>query len=307
VRFIYRRSEHQIMSPRLQVIPQPAGERLPALDGDVITKPKARQRAVVELIRSARRSLLLSIFRCDDLLILHELAMAAARGVRVEVLVTGRAKGWSQRLGPMAGCLERMGIEVHRLPIGGMKYHAKYMVADEQTAFIGTANLTRKSFRQTRDFILVTSERKAVQGLVELFRGDSAGTGSSACESLIVGPQGCRASIEQLLGSARSSIRILDHKLSDRRILAILAERERKGVRVEVYRGSAADPLKPHGRLIIVDRQTAVFGSFSLSEASLDGRRELGVAVRRAALVEKLERQFEKAAASKSIVTAAVA
>ena len=289
------------------MIAPPAAEAIPSIDGDVITKPKARLRAVVELIRSARRSLLLSIFRCDDLLVLHELALAVARGVKVEVLVTGRAKGWSQRLGPMAGCLERMGVVVHRFPIGAMKYHAKYMVADEETAFIGTANLTRKSFRRTRDFILVTNDREAVRGLVELFRSDSTGNQPASCESLIVGPQGCRASIEQLLGSARTSIRILDHKLSDRRILAILSERQRRGVTVEVCRGDASDVLKPHGRLIVVDHQTAVFGSFSLSETSLDGRRELGVAVRRPALVEKLERQFEKASVRKPAVIAAVA
>lgn len=294
-------------SPKLQLITPPATKVLPSVDGDVITKPKARQKAVIELIRSARRSLMLSIFRCDDLLILHELALAVTRGVRVEVLVTGRAKGWSQRLGPMAGCLERMGVEVHRFPIGAMKYHAKYMVADEETAFIGTANLTRKSFRRTRDFILVTSDCEAVRELVQLFRADSTGGVPSTGGSLIVGPQGCRASIEQLLGSARHSIRILDHKLSDRRILAILGERQRRGVAVEVCRGEASDSLKPHGRLIIVDHETAVFGSFSLSETSLDGRRELGVAIRRSALVEKLERQFEKAAASKDIAIAAVA
>ena len=292
-------------TPNLQLMLPPAAEVLPAVDGEIITKPKARQKAVVALIRSARRSLLLSIFRCDDLLVLHELALAAARGVGVEVLVTGRAKGWSQRLGPMAGCLERMGVAVHRSPAAAMKYHAKYMVVDGETACIGTANLTRKSFRRTRDFLLLTSEPDAVRELVQLFRSDATGAFPEACESLIVGPQSCRETIEQLLASARSSIRILDHKLSDRRILAILAERQRRGVRVEVYRGCAADTWKPHGRLILVDHQTAVFGSFSLSEKSLDGRRELGVAIRRQALVDQLERQFDKA--SRAAVIAAVA
>ncbi|MBI1898043.1 MAG: hypothetical protein HYS04_16150 [Acidobacteria bacterium] len=127
---------------------------VPAATRDrVVCKPEARKNAVLAFIRGARRTLLLSVFRCDDLEILHELGEAVTRGVRVEALVTGRAKGWGKRLGPLAGCLERMGVRVHRFSRAGMKYHAKFMVADGERALVGTMNLTHRCFRRTRDFV----------------------------------------------------------------------------------------------------------------------------------------------------------
>ena len=266
---------------------------------------------MVEFIRSAERSLLLSIFRCDDLGVLHELGEAVARGVRVEVLVTGRAKGWAQRLGPMVGCLSRMGVVVHRFAgfaesPSGMKYHAKYAVADDRAAMIGTFNLTRKCFRRTRDFLLVTRDPGVVAGLAALFRADALGGAmQNGGGRLIVGPDHSRERIESLLAGARHSIRILDHKLSDPGILAILRDRRRNGVEVTVGRIAVAGGFTPHGRLIVIDGAVAVFGSIALSQKSLDARRELAVVIDDPDLVAKLDRQFDTASAGTGAIEVA--
>jgi phosphatidylserine/phosphatidylglycerophosphate/cardiolipin synthase-like enzyme len=276
----------------------------------VSIKPKARRQAVRDFIRSARASLLVSVFRCDDLSILHELGEAVARGVRVEVLVTGRAKGWSKRLGPLAGCLQRMGVVVNRVAAGGMKYHAKFMVADDAAALIGTLNLTRKCFRRTRDFLVITHDRAVVAGLAAAFRADAQGVPMETLASdarLILGPESARERIESLLGSARQSIRIMDHKLSDPAVLAILRDRRRHGVNVEIHNGSHGDELNAHGRLIVVDGAVAVFGSFALSPRSLDARREAGIIIEDADLVSKLNRQFDKLALKPAAASAAAA
>jgi cardiolipin synthase A/B len=261
----------------------------------VVCKPFARQVAVLEFIRSAEHSLLLSMFRCDHLAILHELGEAVARGVKVEVLVTGRAKGWGKRLNPLAGCLNCMGVTVHRFRSSG-KYHAKYMVADGRAAIVATQNLTRKCFTRTRDFLLVTQDPAVVGALARTFRADLDGKPAPVTARLILGPDASRDRIEQLLAAARTSIRILDHKMSDPGVLAILGDRTRNGVDVVVESGSDKAGKTPHGRLIIIDGVVAVFGSFALTTQSLDSRRELAVVIAEPALVEKLERQFEKAA-----------
>jgi phosphatidylserine/phosphatidylglycerophosphate/cardiolipin synthase-like enzyme len=265
---------------------------------------------VIEFIRSARRSLLLSVFRCDDLPVLHELAEAAARGVHVEVLVTERARGWGKRLGPLAGCLARMGAAVYRFQRAGMKYHAKYMVADEERALVGTLNLTRKCFRRTRDFLLVTQDAAIAQSLVRLFRADAAGhplADTIWTSRLILGPGSSRQGIEALLSDARRSIRILDHKLSDPGILALLRDCKRKGISVEVESGALDSELSPHGRLIVIDGRIAVFGSFSLTSRSLDSRRELAILVEEPPLVAKLDRQFDRIKSVKSVAAEAAA
>ena len=55
--------------------------------------PEERRDTVIQVIRSARERLILSLFRCSDYLILDELAEAVLRKVRVEAILTPRAKG----------------------------------------------------------------------------------------------------------------------------------------------------------------------------------------------------------------------
>jgi phosphatidylserine/phosphatidylglycerophosphate/cardiolipin synthase-like enzyme len=272
----------------------------------VVCKPAARQKAVIEFIRAAQNSLLLSMFRCDDFAVLHELGEAVARGVKVEVLVTARAKGWGKRLNPLAGCLNCMGVIVHRFKPSS-KYHAKYIVADDKAAIIATQNLTRKCFKRTRDFLLVTQDAPIVSMLSQTFRADLEGKPAPSTYRLILGPEGSRERIEQLLGSAQSSIRILDHKLSDPGVLAILRDRARRGVDVVVEDGKGVLGKTPHGRLILIDGSVAVFGSFALTQKSLDTRRELAVVIDEPELVAKLEGQFEKASRKIAAVRVAAA
>jgi phosphatidylserine/phosphatidylglycerophosphate/cardiolipin synthase-like enzyme len=171
------------------------------------------------------------------------------------------------------------------------------MIADHSRALVATHNLTRKCFRRTRDFLLLTSDEGVVSGLVSVFQADSRGvavTPRPPSDRIVLGPDSSRAAVEALLGEARSSIRILDHKLSDAGIHAILRDRRRRGVGVEIESGRGAGGLRPHGRLILIDGALAVLGSFALSAASLDSRREVAVIVRRPELVAKLERHFDK-------------
>ncbi len=192
-----------------------------------------------------------------------------------------------------------MGIAVYKFPKTLPKYHAKYLVADESVALIGTMNLTRKCFRDTRDFLLCTADPGAVASLVALFRSDVQGA-ATAPElldgRLIVGPDSARERIEALLGGARRSIRIMDHKLSDPGILALLRHRERQGITVEIQDRDPSGRFAPHGRLIVIDGEVAVLGSLALSVKSLNERRELAIVIRQPEIVAKLERQFAGAA-----------
>ena len=56
-----------------------------------------------------------------------------------------------------------------------VKYHAKYLVADESTAIVTTLNPTRKCFSRTWDAVLITQDASLVKGLLTLFRADASG------------------------------------------------------------------------------------------------------------------------------------
>ena len=263
----------------------------------LVLDPAARKPALLDLIGSARRRLVLSLFRCDDFSVLDALASALERGVEVEAILTKRAKGGKKRLKKLWGALEEMGAVVTRYADPVVKYHAKYLVADNTTAMITTLNPTRKCFTRTWDAILITRDPSVVKGLVTLARADAAGRPlprRPLTRRLIVGPERSREEIRGLIAGAKHSIRILDHKLSDPDLVALLRERRLDGVTVSVVGKQPIRGFEPHGKMMIIDESRAILGSTALSTLSLDFRREVSVVVHDPALVKQLNMSYQQ-------------
>lgn len=266
------------------------GERL-------VVEPRDRREAICEVIRGARRELVLSLFRCDDFKILDELADALQRKVRVRALLTPRAKNWDRRLQDLGVFLDSMGAEVQRYAGDQTKYHAKYIVADDGPALIASLNFTRKCFDQTCDFIVVTHDRATVSGLIRLFESDCLAPDSNfpreLADSLIVGPERARSWFLAAIAQARRTIRIIDHRVSDPEIVALLRDRQSAGVSVQVLGQGGVAGLVSHGKMMLLDDATAAIGSISLSPPALNLRREVAVVVREPANVALLKEFFE--------------
>lgn len=264
----------------------------------LVLDPAQRKAALLDLIGSARRRLVLSLFRCDDFTILDALATALERGCEVEAVLTKRAKGGKKRLKKLWGALEEMGAVVTRYADPVVKYHAKYLVADGATAMITTLNPTRKCFTRTWDAVLVTEDPSVVKGLLTLFRADAAGKPlpprRPISRRLIVGPERSRAEIRGLIAGAKHSIRILDHKLSDPDLVALLRERREAGVTVSVLGKQPIRGFEPHGKMLIVDESRAVLGSTALSTLSLDFRREVSIVIHDPPLVKQLNMSYQQ-------------
>ena len=238
-----------------------------------------RRSAVVDVIRAAKEDLALSLFRCDDFAILDALADSVGRGVRVRALVTPTAKNWDKRLRELETTLKSMGATVVRYRGAFSKYHAKYIVADQHTAVVASLNFTRKCFDQTGDFVVVTRDPSVVSSLRILFDHDAeSGTGLPPVLSprLIVGPEHSSRLLE-ILRSAKSTIRVVDHRLNDPAVLTVLRAQQELGISVEVLGEGALPGLASHGRLFLVDGVTTVIGSFALTPASLHQRREVAL------------------------------
>ena len=278
----------------------PRRQARPSADRFVFA-PEDRLPAVLAVIGAARKRLLLSLFRCDDFDILDALAAALQRGVKVEVLVTSRAKGWTKRLRELWGVLEGMGAELYRSADPVVKYHAKYIVADDGPALVASLNFTRKCFSSTIDFLVTTSDPVVVTGLRRLFVADSRkpepARAASFGRRLIVGPEQARREFTRLLERARRSIAIVDPKLTDPAILDLLKVKRSAGVTVTVLGREHVGGLTPHGKMLIVDGAVAVIGSMSLSALSLDFRREAAVIVRDRGQVRRMRQVFERLAA----------
>jgi phosphatidylserine/phosphatidylglycerophosphate/cardiolipin synthase-like enzyme len=262
------------------------GERL-------VIVPAGRRRALLNVIRGARRRLVLSIFRCDDASVLEALAHATARGVRVRAIVTARARASARDLDQVCEWLAAHAIEVRR-PAATEKYHAKYLVADGRVAFVTSLNYTAKCFTRTCDFMLVTRDPAVVSGLTALFDADWSAEPpvltAAQRERLIVGPDhDPRARFGALILEARHRVRLLDTKVTDRATSRVLDDCRQAGITVEIARRRSLRSLRAHGKLLLIDDRVAVIGSLALSPAALDWRRELAVVVRDPRLVAALD------------------
>src|SRR5215203_5688686 len=271
----------------------------------LILNPADRKAALLGVIGAAKRRLILSLFRCDDFSILDALAAALERGCEVEAVLTKRAKGGKKRLKKLWGALEEMGAVVTRYADPVVKYHAKYLVADDKTAIITTLNPTKKCFSRTWDALLITQDPSVVKGLLTLFKADAAGVPLPSRRPLgrrlIVGPERSRAEMRALIASAKHSIRILDHKLSDPDLVGLLRERRGDGIIVTVLGKQPMRGIEPHGKMMIVDETRAVLGSTALSTLSLDFRREVSVVVHDPALVKQLNMSYQELAAKAGV------
>ena len=258
----------------------------------VIVAPTERLPAILAVIDSATERLDLSVFRCDEDAVLEALERAVRRGVRVRALVTGRAKGSKAQLKQLRKMLKALGVDVRKYADIVVRYHAKYIVADNGPAIVASLNFTRKCFGATCDFILVSSDLDLVAALRGVFEADWHGTPLRAADGqaarLIVGPEYARARFAALIRQAAHRIRLIDPKISDPAMMLLLKNREAEGIRVDIRGRSGLGPLTAHGKLLMIDDAVAAIGSISLSTLALEFRRELAVVMRDAASLDTL-------------------
>lgn len=273
---------------------RPSEASLPAQR--VYVEPAERREAMLDVIKSARQRLVLSLFRCNDYGVLDALAAALDRGVTVEAILTKRAKGGKRPLKKLWEALEEMGALVHWYADPVVKYHAKYLVVDGRLALVATLNPTTKCFTRTFDFVYTSEEPQLVRSLSTLFSLDAAGERvlprHKISDRLIIGPEGSRARMRELIESAAKSIRVLDHKLSDPDLVSLLKERRSAGIDVSVVGRRGVGAYKPHGKLLLIDDSRAVLGSMAMSALSLDFRREVSIVIDDRAVVGALAEHY---------------
>lgn len=240
-----------------------------------------RRAALLDVIRHARSRITLSLFRCNDDAVFEELTAATARGVAVEVLVTSRAKGGRKRMATLWRALEQTGASMSAYTDPVVKYHAKYLVADEGPAIVASLNFTKKCFRKTCDALVITHDPAVVSGLRRLWAADRERSAMPAdlSDRLIIGPERARVQFTRLIDQARESIRLIDAKLSDPDLVSVLNTKRAAGLTVESFSAKRLGDLKSHGKIMLIDDKIVVVGSLALAALSLDFRREVAIAV----------------------------
>jgi cardiolipin synthase len=268
-----------------------------------------RREIVLDVIRRAQRRITLSLFRCTDDEVFAELAAATRRGVAVEGLVTSRAKGGKKKLAKLWSTLEQTGASVKAYTDPVVKYHAKYLLADDGPALVTSLNFTKKCFRKTCDALVLTHDPAVVSGLRQLMEADCSRLPlpSDITERLIVGPERARRQFTALINSARSSIRLIDAKLSDPDLVSLLNEKRAGGLTVDLFSSKRLGELKSHGKIMLIDDAKVVVGSLALAALSLDFRREVAIVVDEPSAVAEAVELFRGLSAAAAEARAAAA
>jgi phosphatidylserine/phosphatidylglycerophosphate/cardiolipin synthase-like enzyme len=287
--------------------------------GTLVTEPAAGFSPVYDLIGSARHSIDITMYEFADSAAEHDLAAAARRGVRVEVILDQREKPVDQAAYQY---LQAHGVRVTWSSPSFTYTHQKTVIADGTTAIIMTANLTSSYYPTSRDFLVIDTSRADVASITAVFSADFAhrsvtpGDGSG---DLVWSPTNAQARLLGLINGATSSLRIYSEEMGDTAVEDALIAAARRGVDVQVCGenqdgeyGSAysrlaragvhisyysnPDGFYIHGKVIEADYGTShakVFiGSENFSATSLNSNRELGIITSGPAILSAIAATF---------------
>ncbi len=279
--------------------------------GRFYVEPDAGVTPLVSFIRAARRDLDGEIYLFSSAAVFDALGDAVRRGVRVRLVLDPHPFGGD---GASANGAYRVltaeGVAVHWAAPAYRFTHAKFLVSDNTTTWIGTMNWTNAAFTRNREFAEETAAPAVVQEADAIFAADWDGRPlDTATPDLVVSPTNARATILGLIAGARYSLDLYAEEIYDTASIQALADATRRGVRVRiVYAGlgdaegvsgigaQVARVVSPyiHAKALVADGTTLFVGSENLSATSLDRNREVGLLMRDRVAIAEVERVFDQ-------------
>jgi cardiolipin synthase A/B len=277
------------------------------------TEPESGYGFIDSAITHAHTSIDLSMYELSDPTIESDLIARARAGVDVRVILNSAYDGPSENAAA-AATLRSGSVHVVWAPSNQI-FHAKYLVIDDTTAYIGTGNFVPADYSSTRDFWVSDSRPSDVSAIVATFGSDFAGGSATRQAGGLVWSPGSTETLITLIDSAHHSVLVENEEMDSVPIESALMSAVHRGVDVEVAMTedsewtSALDRLAAagvhvrllsesqiyiHAKVICVDcvgdAGTVFLGSENFSTASLSYNRELGVITSTGAAVGAVRR-----------------
>ena len=264
-------------------------------------EPAAGYGWVIPVIQSAKRSVDLSMYELEDSAIESALIAKAKTGVRVRVLLNLDYTGTRANT-PAMQAFAGTKVQVHWAPANQI-FHAKYLVIDGTSGWIGTGNFTPQYYSSSRDVWVLTTTASQVAAMAGTFQHDFSG----AVNQLVRGPNivwspGSAPTLVSVINTARHTLWVENEEMKNTTIQSALAAAAHRGVVVHVTMTQSSSwtaaltvlatagvkvvthsssQLYIHAKLICADcsaRGGELFlGSENFSTYSLDYNRELGI------------------------------
>lgn len=288
-------------------------------DYTLVTEPGQGLTPIYDLMRSAKRSLDMTMYELNDTEAEKILEQDAADGVDVRVILDRNEEGSRNQAAYTA--LAAHGVHMAWAPSHFTVTHQKTITVDGDVSAVMTLNMTSQYYSSSRDFAVIDRDRADVAAIEQVFDADFSGrsVGTPVGTDLVWSPRQSNTDLIGLIGSARHSLLIENEEMGDAAVVSALVAAAHRGVRVEVamtydtswkadfdklraagvkvatYASSAS--LYIHAKVILVDYTagaayptTKVFlGSENFSTTSLERNRELGLILTDPAIVRAVD------------------
>ena len=281
----------------------------------LVQYPKAGFGGFYSQIAAAKHTIDMEMYELSDPTAEHDLAQAAAHGVKVRVLLDRDYSGGEVNASAYS-YLSSHGVKVRWAPSHYI-FHIKATIFDGRAADISTANLTAAYYTDTRDAEVIDTNPAQIKAIERTFSGDwnDAPGGSPRDETrqaagLVWSPNTGTGSAEdavvEQVTAARHVIDVESEELSDRAVYEALAADARRGVNCRIVMTSSSEwrtaysavtragckvhvfpdsakSLYIHEKLILDDpgtsHQSLLIGSQNAGWESLHANRELSVLI----------------------------
>lgn len=271
----------------------------------LITQPEAGHAQLYAMIASARSSIDLTMYELQDTTATADLAAAAARGVRVRVILDGYL---TTANGPAYTYLNAHGVQAVWSSQVFWYTHQKTMTIDDEYSVIMTENWQSQYYSTSRDYDLIDRNPKDVAAIEQVFDADLTYTPITPGDGadLVWSPTDAQPQILGLIDGAKFSIAIEAEEMDDADVTSALIAAAQRGVHIQIimtnddneyatafnelveagaqvstYAYTAS--LYIHAKTILVDFGTPweklFLGSENFSNTSLTQNRELGVII----------------------------
>lgn len=136
----------------------------PAHSSDLIYSPDDSRIQLATAINNAKRSLKVYAQSVNDYQTIGDLAKAAQRGVKIDIITSSQLREKQKQY------LENAGVKIYHS--NKLYIHAKVFIIDNRDAIIGSINLTKASIEKNRELAIVTHDKNIIQELNEIFNQD---------------------------------------------------------------------------------------------------------------------------------------
>ncbi len=295
--------------------------------------PKNPEKYFIGLIDSAKQTLDGAFYDIGDTDVVNAFIRAHKRGVKVR-LVTDDANLKDKNNPNVARQtildLRAAGIEVkddHREKL----MHHKFMVVDNLTVWTGSLNLTTSSiYHHNNNCIMIRSPQLAAnfnaefkrmfeQGMFDVnphtIPNPEVNVSGISIRTFFSPGGGAAEAITNELKKAKKSIRFMAFSMTDKNMLQVMLEKKQAGLKVEGVFDNCLIPqysifwdLKKggimslrdgnqalmHHKVMIIDDETVVTGSFNFSKSADLGNNENAIIVKHAGLAKQYNGEYFK-------------